>query len=240
MERMLVVVFENEKKAYEGASALRQLEREGSLTVYAAAVVAKNADGATTPKKIDDLDPVGTLAGSSVGALIGLLGGPLGVAIGATSGFTLGALSDISEARVGDDFVEEVAKTLKPNTVAVIAEVEEDWVTPVDTRMEALGGVVVRRALWDVSEQMRKEHIAAMQADLAQLKAEVQTASAERKATLQARVDRLQASIDGQQKKAQAFFEAFQARRQAKREVFKKNAAAAGHALRDLARTPPL
>ena len=32
MERMLVVVFDNEKKASEGASALKQLEREGSFS----------------------------------------------------------------------------------------------------------------------------------------------------------------------------------------------------------------
>jgi uncharacterized membrane protein len=240
MERMLVVIFDNETKAYEGASALRQLEREGSLTVYAGAVVVKNADGTTTPKQIDDLEPAGTLVGSSVGALIGLLGGPVGVAIGAASGLTLGALSDLSEARVGDDFVEEVAESLKPNTLAVIAEVEEDWVTPVDTRMEALGGVVIRRALWDVREQMRKERIAAMQADLAQLREETKSANAERKAKLQARVDRLQSKIDEQQKKAQAWFEAFQARRKAKQEAFKKNAAVAGHALKELAKTPPL
>ena len=108
MERMLVVIFDNEKKAYEGASALRELEREGGLAVYAGAVVVKNADGTSTPKQVDDLNPVATLVGSSVGALVGLLGGPVGVAIGAASGLTLGALADFSDARVGDDFVEEV------------------------------------------------------------------------------------------------------------------------------------
>ena len=238
MERMLVVIFDNETKAYEGASALRQLEGEGGISIYAGAVVVKNADGTTTPKQIDDIGPVGTLVGSSVGALVGLLGGPVGLAIGAASGLAVGALSDLSEARVGDDFVEEIATSLKPGKVAVIAEVEEEWTTPVDTRMEALGGEDIRRALWDVREQVRKEHIAAMQADLAQFKEERRTASAERKAKLQAKISRLQAKIDDQQKKAQTWFEAFQARRMAKRDVFKNNAAAAGHALRELARTP--
>src|SRR5579859_2897916 len=120
MERMLVLIFSDEKRAYEGAAALRQLEREGNIAIYAGAVVVKNADGTTTPKAIDDLNPVGTLVGSSVGALVGLLGGPVGVAVGAISGLTLGALSDMSEARVGDDFVEEVAEALTPRKVAVI------------------------------------------------------------------------------------------------------------------------
>lgn len=240
MERMLVVIFDNEKNAYEGASALRQLEKEKSLAVYAGAVVVKNADGTTTPKQIDDLDPIGTLVGTSVGALVGLLAGPVGFGIGAASGLTLGTLSYLSEARVGEDFVEDVAKSLKPSTVALIAEIDEEWTTPVDTRMEALGGTVIRRALWDVREQVHKEHIAAMQADLAQLKEEIRAANADRKAKLQARADRLQAKIADQQKHAETWFEAFQARRRAKREAFKKNAAAAGHAVKELAKTPPL
>jgi uncharacterized membrane protein len=237
---MLVVIFENETKAYEGASALRQLEREGSITVYAGAVVAKDATGATSVKQVDELDPVGTLVGTSVGGLLGLLAGPVGLAVGAASGLTLGALSDLSAARVGDDFVEEAARSLTPNKVAVIAEIDEEWTAPVDTRMEALGGLVIRRALSDVREQMRKERIAALQADLAQLKEEIATATGERKAKLRARVDHLQATIDEQQKKAQTWFEAFQARRKAKNEVFKKNAAAAGRALKELAKSPPL
>jgi uncharacterized membrane protein len=240
MERMLVVIFDNETKAYEGVSALRQLEREGNLSAYAGAVLAKNANGATTVKQLDDLDHVGTLVGTSVGGLIGLLAGPIGVAVGAVSGLAVGALSDIADARVGDDFVEEVGKSLTPGKVAVIAEVDEEWTAPVDTRMEALAGLVIRRALWDVREQMRKERIAAMQADLAQLKEEVSKATAERKAKLQARIDRLQEKVEEQQKKAQTWFEAFQARRTAKRELFKKNVASAGHALKELAKTPPL
>lgn len=239
MERMLVVIFENETKAYEGTSALRQLEREGSISVYAGAVVQKNADGTTTAKQVDDLDPVGTVLGTSVGALIGLLGGPIGVAVGTVSGLTLGAVSDVTRARVGDDFVEEVAQSLTSSKVALIAEVDEGWTAPVDTRMEAVGGLVMRRALSDVREQMRKEQIAAMHADLAQLKEEIASANAERKAKLQARIDRLQGKIEQQQEKAQTWFEAFQARRKTKRELFKKNAVAAGRALKDLAKTPP-
>ena len=238
MERMLVIIFDNETKAFEGASALRQLEREGSLTVYAGVVLAKNVDGTTTVKQVDDSGPVGTLIGTSIGGLIGLLGGPVGVAIGAVSGLAVGALSDTANARVGDDFVEEVAKSLTPGKVAVIAEVNEEWTTPVDTRLEALGGLVIRRALWDVREQMRKERIAAMKADLVQLKEEMSKANAERRAKLQARIDHLQAKIEEQEKKAQTWFEAFQARRKARRELFQKNATAAGHALKELAKTP--
>jgi len=239
MERMLVIVFDDETKAYQGKSALRQLELEGNLTIYAGTVVAKNADGTTTVRQYDDLEPVGAFVGTSVGSLIGLLGGPVGVAIGAVSGLTVGALSDFGSSRVGGDFVEEVSKALTPSTIAVIAEVEEQWTTPLDTRMGALGGTVIRRALSDVREQLHNEEVAAMKADLAQLKQEISSANAERRTKLQERIQRLEQSIDERQKKAQAWLEAFQKRQKAKRELVNKNASNVARAVEELAKTPP-
>jgi uncharacterized membrane protein len=240
MERMLVVIFENETKAYEGAAALRELERDGDIAVYAGAVVVKNADGTTNVKQVEGLDPIGTLVGTSVGGLVGLVGGPVGMAIGAAAGLTLGAFADIGDLRVGDDFVEDVAQSLTANKVAVIAEINEGWTTPVDTRMEALGGLVSRRGLSEVRDERRQAQIAAMKADLAQFKEELANANAARKAKLQGRIDYLQARIEQQQKKAQQHWDAFAARRRANRAVFKENAAAAGRALRELAKTPPV
>src|SRR5260370_1736475 len=83
MDRMLAVVFDDEKAAYEGSRALQQLDGDGSIAVYAAAVVAKNRDGTAVVKQGDDSGPWGTLAGTAVGSLIGLLGGPVGMAVGA-------------------------------------------------------------------------------------------------------------------------------------------------------------
>ncbi|MGA7742423.1 MAG: DUF1269 domain-containing protein [Polyangia bacterium] len=238
MERMLVVVFDDEVKAYEGKSALRQLEIEGSITINRAAVVAKQADGTTGVKQYDDVNPSGTFVGTSVGALIGLLGGPVGVAVGAVSGLTLGALSDVGDASVGEDYVEEVSMSLTPGKVAVVAEIEEDWTTPVDTRMASLGGTVIRRALWEMRDQLRKDEIDAVKADLAQLKQEFASANAERRAKLQSRIDQLQARIDQQKKRAQESLQAFQARGATKRDLLKKNASAVGQALKELAKTP--
>jgi uncharacterized membrane protein len=238
MERMLVVVFESETQAYEGSAALHQLEQDGNLSIYAGAVVVKNADGTTRIRQAEDFGPFGTLLGTSVGSLIGLLGGPVGVAVGAVSGLALGGLSDLDNVRVGEDFIDEVAASLTPTKVAVIAEVDEEWTTPVDTRMEALGGKVIRRALWEVRDAMTDAEIAAMKADVAQLKAEMAQARADHRAKLQAKVDELQAKLDAKQKQAKERHEAFAQRQKSKREVLKKNAAAAGRALKELANTP--
>jgi uncharacterized membrane protein len=238
MERMLVVVFDNEKKAFEGGSALKQLEREGHLTIYERAVIVKHADGTVSVKQADEQGPLGSLAGTAVGGLIGLLGGPVGAAIGASSGLALGALFDVDHARVGGDFLDDVSKSLTPNKVAVVAEVEEEWTTPVDTRMEALGGTVLRRALWEVEKAQDDEETAAMKADLKQLKSEISQANADRKAKLQKKIDQLGAKIDAKIVKTAQRQDAFEARQKTKKDILKKNAAAAGRALKALAHTP--
>jgi uncharacterized membrane protein len=189
-------------------------------------------------KQVDDEGPLGSLTGTAVGGLIGLLGGPVGVAIGAGSGLALGALFDVDNARIGEDFLADVSKSLTPNKVAVVAEIEEEWTTPVDTRMEALGGTVLRRALWEVEQTLNDEETAAMKADLKQLKAEISQAQADRKAKLQKKIDQLEAKIDAKIVKAAERQDAFEARQKTKKDVLKKNAAAAGRALKELAHTP--
>src|ERR1700722_2469971 len=108
MDRMLVVVFDAESKAYEGKEALLALDGEGSIVVYADAVVAKNADGTATVKQNDDPGPLGSLVGTSLGALIGVLGGPAGVVIGASLGLAAGSSTDLRNAMVGSDFIDDV------------------------------------------------------------------------------------------------------------------------------------
>ena len=226
MDRMLVVVFDNETKAYEGKKALLQLDGEGSISVYAYAVVAKHADGTATVKQGDDSGPLGTLVGTSLGSLIGLLGGPVGLAVGATAGFAAGGAADMYNAQVGEDFIDDVTKTLVPNKVAVVAEIEEDWTTPVDTRMEAIGGIVFRRALSEVQQTLHEEHVAAMKADLAQMKAEHAKAQADWKAKLQEKINQLDSKIQAQLQRAKDRREAAQRQAQEKVKILKAKAEA--------------
>ena len=227
MDRMLVVVFDNESKAYEGKKALLQLDNEGSISVYAYAVLAKHADGTASVKQGDDAGPLGSLVGTALGSLIGLLGGPAGVAVGAAAGLGAGSAVDIDNARIGDDFIADVTKQLLPTRVAVVAEIEEDWTTPVDTRMEAIGGTVFRRALSDVQHQIHEENVAAMKAELAQMKAEHAKTHAEHKAKLQEKINQLDSKIQAQLQKAKDRRAAAEKEAQAKVQILKAKAEAA-------------
>jgi uncharacterized membrane protein len=195
MDRMLVVVFDSEKQAYEGKKALEQLDGEGSINLYAYAVLAKKADGTATVKQGYDVGPLGTLVGTSVGSLIGLLGGPAGLAIGATAGAAGGSIFDLHNVRIGEDYLDDVTKALTPGKFAVVAQVDEEWTTPVDSRMEPLGGTVYRRALSDVTDTANQEELTAMKADLAQYKAEAAKERADRQAKLQEKIKQIDSKI---------------------------------------------
>jgi len=195
MERMLVVVFDDEPKAYEGSHALKQLDSEGSIAIHAEAVIKKNVDGTVTIKQSNDEFPVRTVGGTAIGGLIGLLEGPVGLAIGAAAGTLAGVIGDLNVAGVDAEFVDDVAATLKPSKCAVIADVSEEWVTPVDTRMDALSGTVFRAPRKSIEQDQIARDVAALRADLEELKAEYAKARADRKAKLKVKIDKLEAQL---------------------------------------------
>ena len=192
MENMLVVVFENEQKAYDGSKALKALDSEGSISIHAEAVVKKNDDGTITVKQEGDDFPVRTVGGTAVGALIGLLGGPIGVVVGAVGGTLAGGAWDISRAGVDTGYLNEVSAKLTPGKWAVVSDVSEDWITtPVDTQMETLGGTVFRVARENIDHEQFAKDVAAIKADIAQLKAEQAKSRANQKVKLQLKIDNL-------------------------------------------------
>ena len=130
MNRVIFVGFDDEKQAYEGDRALREMHRDGSITLYADAVIAKKPNGEVVVRERAGEGPVGTAGGLLTGSLIGLLGGPLGVAVGATAGTAIGAAADLTRAGIGSDFLEDVGEHLLPGKAAVIAEIDEQWQLP--------------------------------------------------------------------------------------------------------------
>ena len=224
MEKMLVVVFEDESKAYEGSHALKQLDTEGSIAIHAESVIKKNADGTVTVKQVEDGFPIRTVGGTAIGSLLGLLEGPVGLGVGAMAGMLAGGIGDLNVAGVDADFVDDVAATLKPGKYAVIADVSEEWVTPVDTRMETLGGAVFRSARKSVEDDQRARDVAALRAEIDELKAEHARAHADRKAKLQAKIDQLNVKLQAQLDKAKHRSEQIKGETEAKVQALQKKA----------------
>lgn len=227
METMLVVVFDNESKAYEGSRALNQLDSEGNITIHAEAVIGKNNDGTITVKQGDGDFPVRTVSGTAIGSLIGLLGGPAGLAVGALAGTMVGSIADLFVAGVDSDFLAEASNALTPGKYAIVADVSEEWVTPVDTRMEALNGFVFRTARQSFEEAQRAREVAEVRAEMDQLKAEHARAKAEHKAKLQAKIDGLNTRLQAKLQQARQRSEQIKNETDAKVQGLQKKAAKA-------------
>lgn len=179
--KILVSVFDSERTAFEGLTALKDLHRDGDITLYASTVIAKDAAGALAVRKTADRGPLATLAGVVTGGLVGLLGGPAGAAVGAYIGGFGGLMYDMFKVGVSMDFVDEVAASLTPGKAAVIADVDEMWVTPIETRHGALGGITFRFYPGEVIDAELIRETDAAQLELEILDAELRESSAEAK-----------------------------------------------------------
>ena len=226
MDKILVVVFDNENQAYEGAGALQDLHDEGSINLYAKAVIVRD-DGNVQVKQSSGLHPVGPAVGLLAGCLIGLFGGPIGLTIGVGTGTIGGLLYDLAELGLSQDFLEEVGQSLKPGKAAVIAEVWEEWILPVDTRMEALGGVVFRRARRDNLDQHVEWDITTLKAEIDELESEYDRADGEARTKLQEKIDTARAQLQTTVNRIQARREASQAETKAKIDSLQEQAAKA-------------
>lgn len=192
MNKMLVAVFESENKAFEGLSALKDLHRKGDITLYATAVISKDDSGELRLNTAADEGPVGTTTGFFTGSLIGLLGGPIGLAVGAAMGTIAGLIFDVSTEDVNITFVDEVSAALAKGKTAVVAEVDEEWTVPVDTRLEAMDAMVFRRLKYEVAEDQLARESEAISAEFNSLKSELKEAREEDKAAIKSAIAKLQ------------------------------------------------
>ena len=215
MNKILVAVFDSEKAAYEGLDALKSLHRTGDISLYASSVVAKDATGEVKVRQAADSGPLGTLVGIVAGSLVGLLGGPAGALIGGWLGAGAGLMYDLFSVGVSADFMDEVSTSLTPGKVALVADIDESWTTPVDTKLDALGATLFRRYTGEVADDQLAREAEVAETETRQLMAEFEQAEGEARAKAQAtaaaqraKVEAIVGRIDNATKQAKAELEA--------------------------------
>ena len=167
---MIVAVYDNEAGAYQALTSLRSLHDDGDITLYASAVLAKNDKDEVVVIQADEEDYVGTVVGIVSGATVGFLAGPVGAAAGLAIGSLTGFVFDLSKLDTDIDFTESVSGHLASGEVAVIADVEEEWETPVDTELSKNGGIVFRMLRTEVMEEQLSREAEALKKELQALK----------------------------------------------------------------------
>jgi uncharacterized membrane protein len=180
-----------------------------------------------TIKEAADAGPLGMAVGALVGGFVGLIGGPVGVVAGATSGALFGGMTDLISYGIGDDFAQKAMTILAPGKSAIIAEVAEGWTTPLDTRMEALGGTVLRTWRVDFEDEQIAAAAALHKADVEELRAEYAQASAEAKAKVKAKLDQAKANLEQAEKRLKDRLTAIEVETKAKIAALEQQAASA-------------
>jgi len=180
MSTFIITFFPDETTAYQGVHALDQLHAEASITLYDTVVVQRQPDGTLATKQREATPVVATGVGALLGALFGVFGGPLGLAVGAAAGGSLGLGAGVIRSEVSDEFLEDVAKNMKPGGYAVLAEVSERWTAPIDTRMRELGATVIREQRSEVVDDLITKRTDHHKASVERWKAERGARRAER------------------------------------------------------------
>jgi uncharacterized membrane protein len=201
MEKIIFISFNNEKQAHEGVRALRELR---TVTLYAGALIAKDPDGKIVVKESAVERPAATLGGLLMDSLVGLLG-PAAIAIDSGGGALLGAAIHAAKAGITTEFVQTIEKELASGKIGIIAEIDEEWVTPIDIRMEPLGATVYRQTRTQLEDAFFEKEIEAQRTELAILESEkAANAKINEERNAAERNVRLQAKIDASKRKIQA------------------------------------
>jgi hypothetical protein len=130
-----------------------------------------------------------------LGSLLALLGGGIGFAVGAGVGAVIGLIRDVHNSSVDTEFLTDVSSALTPGTFAIAAHVREDWVTPLDRRMEALGGRVLRGPMV-ADEERRARETAARRVELERLENEHANADEGSKPRLRRMIEDLRTRLE--------------------------------------------
>ena len=203
-ENVVLVSFEDESKAYQAATVLKEASAQGRIDLHAVAVMQRMEDGTLRVKEGDADDfPVGTwtggVLGGTTGGIIGLtlgtLGGPLGLLLGGAGGALLGSLLDLDTAEEAESVLATMARAIEPGKTALIAHVTEPAVEVVDGEMERLGGEVIRRPVYEVEAEVVAAEDAARAAEAEARRKIRDQKAAERKEKVQQKIDELKAKL---------------------------------------------
>ncbi len=227
MEKFVAVVFDTEEAAFKGETALRDLHRNGELAVYAAAVIGKDQDGRVEVKKFEDEGPIGTAFGLILGGIIGVLAGPVAVASGAVlagsaaagaaaaSGMAAGSLAggmfgmarDLWVSGIDTDMLDKVSLELLPGKSCLVASVDEVWTAPLDTQMNGLGGMVLRKLRVDAIDAQYEADMTELDRELAALDDEFSQASEESKKAIHDTIEAAKGKMSDARDKIDARFD---------------------------------
>jgi uncharacterized membrane protein len=205
MDKMLVAIFESERQATVAAGAMKDLCGEGVLLVYAFALIVRDAGKISIVNSTgeDCSDPV---LGAATRKLIKLFGQRLGAVEAANSRAIADPMMEMARIGVDASFLDEVARRLLPGKAAIVAEIEDQMPSAMDTLLQSQDGIVFRCARLETVDIQIAEELNALHGEIQTLEKQVLQTLGGSRAQLQGKLDlaraRLQTMQDGARRHA--------------------------------------
>ncbi len=196
MDSVILVGFDDDSKAYEALTKLKELDSQHQLDLVEAEVVIRGDDGRVDVKdEVNDFAAGATVTGGLIGLLVGVLGGPLGIIVGGASGLFVGSLFDLDDADETDSALGDLSRTLRPGRHALLAQLQEPSIEVVDAAMADLGGTVLRRGVDDVEAEIAAAEDAQREAKKAARKQLLHQRHEQHKDKIRAKIAELKAKL---------------------------------------------
>ncbi len=203
MQNILAVIFKEESQGYQAMTQLRQLPGSEKAAILQM-VLVKHQNGRLVA--LDEYDSgINTtddmILGGLVGSVIGVLGGPMGVLLMGSYGMLAGSLFDDEDALDGQVMIDTVAKKMVEGEVALIALVNEEDESYLDSQLSSFDAEVARFDAAVVADEV--EQAQEMEKEMAR------QARAQMKKT---KKEERKEKIDQKREKIKADWEAFKAK----------------------------
>jgi uncharacterized membrane protein len=191
VENVIAVNFDEESKAYEAMTVLKELDNQGQIALAEAAVVVRSAAGAIDTKEtVGSPEFTGTAAG-------GVLGGPVGVLLGGAAGILTGSLFDLTDEDDTDSALAAISTSLQVDRTALLAQVDEQTAEVVDVALGRLGGTILRRPMGEVIAEIAASEDAQRAAEKAARKRLHEQKRTQTKEKVDAKIEELKAKLPG-------------------------------------------
>jgi uncharacterized membrane protein len=152
--QVIVAAFKDINGASDALKTLQEAKRESLIRIEDAAVITKDANGKVKIKETADMRAgKGATIGAVAGGVVGLLAGPVGWA--ALGGGVIGGLAaKMRDGGFPDARLKQLAEGLTPNSSALVAVIDHQWVAEVERQLASQQADLVTQTL---SEDIHKQ-----------------------------------------------------------------------------------
>lgn len=152
MSNLIVIVYPDEHQAEQVRLDFIKMQKEYLVTLEDAVIAVKKPDGKVKLLQMYNLALGGAISGALWGTLIGLIFMmPIfGLVLGAGTGAVAGALSDVG---INDQFMKQLASSLKPGYSALFVLVDSQITDKVMAELEGTGGKIIQTSLSTVDQE---------------------------------------------------------------------------------------